>query len=64
MRGAYTWNNTSVEEKVGLTAGDLYAWGGGGGLQAEKYVMFLNQFKFCCRRDRKIFLSWSIFLFL
>ena len=40
--GAYTWSNTSVKEKMGLSAGSLYAGapirgGGGGGLKAEKY---------------------------
>ena len=34
MKGAYTWSNTSVKEKVGLSAWDLYV---GGGLQMEKY---------------------------
>ena len=28
MRGAYTWSNTSVKEKVGLSVGGLYAGGG------------------------------------
>ena len=36
MRGAYRRSNTSVKEKVGLSAGSLYAGrrggGGGGGL--------------------------------
>ena len=27
VRGAYTWSNTSVNKKVGLSAGDLYARG-------------------------------------
>ena len=27
-RGAYRWNNTSVKEKVGLSAGGLYTGGG------------------------------------
>ena len=33
--GAYTWSNTSVKEKMGLSAGSLYAGApirGGGGL--------------------------------
>ena len=25
MRGAYTWSNTSVKERMGLSAGVLYA---------------------------------------
>ena len=30
MRGAYAWSNTSVKEKVGLSAGPgLYGRGGG-----------------------------------
>ena len=27
--GAFTWSNTSVKKKVGLSAGDLYARDGG-----------------------------------
>ena len=34
MRGAYMWSNISVKDKLGLFAGGLYVWGGGG---AEKY---------------------------
>ena len=30
--GPYTWSSTSVKEKVGLTAGALYAEARGGGL--------------------------------
>ena len=30
-RGAYTWGNTSVKEKVGLSAEEPIRGGGGGG---------------------------------
>ena len=29
MRGEYTWSNRSVKERVGLSAGGIYAGGGG-----------------------------------
>ena len=38
-RGAYTWSNTSVEEKVGLSEWGLYV----GGLSAEKYGKCLDK---------------------
>ena len=28
MRGAYTWSQASVKEKVGLSVGGAYVWGG------------------------------------
>ena len=38
MRGAYTWSNTNLEEKVGLLSGGLYAEGLiGGEIQYVKY---------------------------
>ena len=39
MRGAYTWSNRSVKEKVDLSAGGLYL---GGGAYRRKNVAYLN----------------------
>ena len=34
-RGAYTWSNTSVKQKVGLSAGGMH-----GGLKVDKYGIY------------------------
>ena len=43
MRGAYTWSNTSVKEKMGLSAGSLYAGApirGGGGAYRRRNTVY------------------------